>query len=113
MRAGIAGIGGGVPADRASARVVLANVGYDKANGGTVEKMVVGVSEGDIDFVGPRGQPNDDQRLTAGVSPVPGSIVKYYVNVTDPWRDVKCVWAENRFNAEVFGSILNENLSFR
>ena len=81
LRAGIAGIGGGVPSDRASARVVLANVRYDKANGGTVEKMVVGVSEGDIDFMGSRGQPNDDQRLTAGVSPVPGSIVNDYVRM--------------------------------
>ena len=92
--------------------MLLADVRDDECHGSTVEEMMVGVSQDHVNFMRPRWQSYDDERLTAGVCPVPRSVVEDYVNMADPWCDVECIWAKNRFYTQVFRSILNENLAF-
>ncbi|KAI3489491.1 hypothetical protein L1887_46537 [Cichorium endivia] len=70
----------------------------------------VGQNNGHLVFTG--GQPYQDHRFSAGVSPVPWRVIHHHVNVPDARGDLERVGAEYRLDAQVFGPILYKHRAF-
>ena len=88
-------------------------VGRDgEFNGFVVERLVRRVSQDDRYLVLAGGQPHQDHRLAAGVSPVPRRTVHHHVNVPDARGHLERLGAEYRLDAQVFGPVLNKHRAF-
>lgn len=70
------------------------------------------VSQDDRYLVLAGGQPHQDHRLAAGVSPVPRRTVHHHVNVPDARGHLERLGAEYRLDAQVFGPVLNKHRAF-
>src|ERR1700674_2776699 len=57
------------------------------------------------------GQPDEDERLVAGINKRPGLVIDLDVQVPDTWRDGKGSPIEHRENAQVLRPVLDEDAS--
>ena len=88
-------------------------VGRDgEFKGFVVERLMRRVGQNNRHLVLTGGQPHQDHRLSAGVSPVPRRAVHHHVNVPDARGDLERVGAEYRLDAQVFGLVLDKHRAF-
>ena len=85
---------------------------YGEFNGFMVDGLMRRVGNDDGYLVFPGGQPDQDHRLAAGFSPVPGRVIHHYVNMADTRSDFQRVGSKYRFNAQVFDAVLNKDRTF-
>ncbi len=82
---------------------------HGELKGFMVERLMcrVGQDNGHLVFSG--GQSHQNHRLTAGVRPVPGCVIHHNVNMADARSDFQCVGSKDRFNPQVFNTVLNKD----
>src|ERR1700722_5688278 len=57
--------------------------GHHELDSGAIQRVMIGVGEDDLDLVRSGGETNEDQRLAAGVSPMPRRIIDDDMDVPD------------------------------
>ncbi|MNP71322.1 hypothetical protein D3C76_1676940 [compost metagenome] len=58
------------------------------------------------------GQPHQNDRLTAGIGPVPGIVIHDDVDMADARRYFERLGPEYGFNVHVLGAVLNKDCAF-
>ncbi|SAA25789.1 Uncharacterised protein [Enterobacter hormaechei] len=85
---------------------------HGEFNGFMVDGFMRRVGNDDRHLVLSCGQPDQDHRLAAGISPVPGRVIHHNVNMADTRSDFQRVGSKYRFNAQVFDTLLNKDRTF-
>ena len=70
---------------------------------------MIGIYQLDQDLMLPDRKAVDDDRISAGIGPVPGRIIDRHVDVADPGKHGKCRWPEYRYDVQVLCMILNKH----
>ena len=78
-----------------------------------INRLMVGVDQFDEDLVRPRREAIDDDRIAAGVCPVPHGVIDRHVDVSDPGSHVERGRSKDLHNVQVLGTILNKQHAAR